>query len=80
VCLLSSGSPDAAGVQEAFARHAWAAGISPAEWLESYKQRTLLRRLTTLDEVANVAAFVASERAGAVTGTAVNLACGLVVD
>jgi 3-oxoacyl-[acyl-carrier protein] reductase len=80
VCLLSSGSPDAAGVQEVFARHARARGLTGSDWLESYRQQTLLRRLTTLEEVANVATFVASERASAVTGTAVNLSCGMVVD
>jgi 3-oxoacyl-[acyl-carrier protein] reductase len=42
--------------------------------------RTLLRRLPTLAEVANVAAFMASDRASAVTATVVNLTCGGVVD
>jgi enoyl-[acyl-carrier-protein] reductase (NADH) len=41
---------------------------------------TMLRRLTTLAEVADMAAFIASDRASATTGTAVNLTCGLVVD
>jgi 3-oxoacyl-[acyl-carrier protein] reductase len=42
--------------------------------------RTLLRRLPKLDEVANVAAFVASDRASAMTGTVANVTCGSVVD
>ncbi len=41
---------------------------------------TLLRRLPTLAEVANTAAFMASEQAGAMTGTVANLTCGLLVD
>jgi enoyl-[acyl-carrier-protein] reductase (NADH) len=33
-----------------------------------------------VDEVANVAAFLASDQAGAMTGTVVNVSCGTVVD
>jgi 3-oxoacyl-[acyl-carrier protein] reductase len=41
---------------------------------------TLLKRLPALAEVANVAVFMASDRASAMTGTVVNLTCGSVVD
>jgi 3-oxoacyl-[acyl-carrier protein] reductase len=41
---------------------------------------SLLERLPTLAEVANAATFVASDRAGAMTGTVANLTCGSVVD
>ncbi len=41
---------------------------------------TVLGRLPTLDEVANAAVFVASDRASAMTGTIVNLTCGSVID
>jgi 3-oxoacyl-[acyl-carrier protein] reductase len=41
---------------------------------------TLLGRLPTLDEVASVVAFVASDRASAMTGAIVNLTCGSLVD
>jgi enoyl-[acyl-carrier-protein] reductase (NADH) len=36
----------------------------------------LLKRLPTLAEVADTAAFVASDSAGAMTGTVVNLSAG----
>jgi enoyl-[acyl-carrier-protein] reductase (NADH) len=36
------------------------------------------RRSTTLQELADVAAFVASDRAAAMTGTVVNLTGGIV--
>jgi enoyl-[acyl-carrier-protein] reductase (NADH) len=42
--------------------------------------QTLLKRLPTLEEVGDTAAFVASDGAGAMTGTVVNLSCGSVVD
>ena len=38
--------------------------------------RTHARRLMTLDEVANVAVFMASDRASGMTGTTVNLSMG----
>jgi NAD(P)-dependent dehydrogenase (short-subunit alcohol dehydrogenase family) len=41
---------------------------------------TLLGRMPTLAEVANVATFVASDRASVMTGTVANMSCGSVVD
>jgi NAD(P)-dependent dehydrogenase (short-subunit alcohol dehydrogenase family) len=41
---------------------------------------TLLGRFPTLDEVANFAAFAASDRASAMTGAIANLTCGSLVD
>src|SRR5688500_2640970 len=53
-----------------------------SEWLPDspMAQSTLLKRLPTLSEVAETAAFLASDRAGAMTGTIANLSCGAVVD
>jgi NAD(P)-dependent dehydrogenase (short-subunit alcohol dehydrogenase family) len=52
------------------------------EWLpdSAMAQSTLLKRLPTLSEVAETAAFLASDRAGAMTGAIANLSCGAVVD
>jgi 3-oxoacyl-[acyl-carrier protein] reductase len=50
------------------------------EFHDLLEGRTLLRRLPTLDEVGNVAAFAASDRASAMTGTVANVTCGSVVD
>jgi NAD(P)-dependent dehydrogenase (short-subunit alcohol dehydrogenase family) len=41
-------------------------------------QATMLRRAPRLHEVAEVAAFLASDRASGMTGTIVNVTCGLV--
>jgi NAD(P)-dependent dehydrogenase (short-subunit alcohol dehydrogenase family) len=46
-------------------------------WL---KERTMLDRLTSLEDVGNAAAFVASDRAGAMTAAGVNLTYGAVPD
>jgi NAD(P)-dependent dehydrogenase (short-subunit alcohol dehydrogenase family) len=55
---------------------------SVAEWLPDspMAQGTLLKRLPTLTEIAETATFLASDRAGAMTGAVVNLSCGAVVD
>src|SRR2546422_9300456 len=41
---------------------------------------TLTQRLPTLAQVADTAVFMASDRAGAMTGTVVNLSCGAGLD
>lgn len=41
---------------------------------------TLLGRVATLDDVGNVAAFMASDQAGSVTDTEINISCGALVD
>jgi NAD(P)-dependent dehydrogenase (short-subunit alcohol dehydrogenase family) len=41
---------------------------------------TLLKRLPSLADVANTAAFLASDNAAAITGTVANLTCGMSVD
>jgi NAD(P)-dependent dehydrogenase (short-subunit alcohol dehydrogenase family) len=79
VCLRSTGSPEAPGVQWAFARHAEAAGKTRDEFQRTLEDGTILRRLTTLAEVAEMAAFLGSDRASATTATAANLTCGMVV-
>jgi len=65
-----------------FEQTAAAAGQSVQEMLESggMVQGTLLKRLPTLSEVAETAAFLASDRGGAMTGAIVNLSAGALVD
>ena len=45
--------------------------------LDSLDQMRMTRRSPRLAEVAEVAAFLASERAGAITGTFVNVTSGI---
>jgi len=68
--------------KDLFTQSAAAAGQSVQEFLEGggMVQGTLLRRLPTLSEIAETAAFLASDRAGAMTGTVVNLSGGALVD
>jgi 3-oxoacyl-[acyl-carrier protein] reductase len=50
------------------------------EIIASIQQATLLKRAATLEDVGNVAAFVASDLARTMTATEVNISCGALVD
>jgi NAD(P)-dependent dehydrogenase (short-subunit alcohol dehydrogenase family) len=50
------------------------------QWQEVLASRTHPRRLSTLAELANAAAFVASDQASGLTGTTVNLTMGSLDD
>ncbi|MGH8066649.1 MAG: SDR family NAD(P)-dependent oxidoreductase [Candidatus Entotheonellia bacterium] len=80
VCLQPDAIPESAALQETFAQHAKATRMTREAFQALQEGGTLLRRLPTLAEVANVAAFMASDRASAMTGTVVNLTCGSIVD
>jgi NAD(P)-dependent dehydrogenase (short-subunit alcohol dehydrogenase family) len=68
--------PETATIRENFARYAKAAGCSPAEYRARFESMTHLRRLTTLAELADTAAFMASDHASSITGTTINLSGG----
>jgi 3-oxoacyl-[acyl-carrier protein] reductase len=74
-CLRSEGIPETwlgASTDD------WSA---PTDEIEAFlEERSVLGRLTTLADVGNAAAFLASDRAGATTGTVFNLTSGTVVD
>jgi len=50
------------------------------QWQEMLASRTHPRRLMTLEEVANMAVFMASDKASGMTGTIVNLTMGSLDD
>ncbi|MCX5567604.1 SDR family NAD(P)-dependent oxidoreductase [Kaistia nematophila] len=84
ICLRSDAIPDAVPLsytQGLFDDMTRRFGTTTEAWLETHaKQDTLLGRLPRLDQVADYAAFVASDRAGAMTGALANLTCGSVLD
>jgi 3-oxoacyl-[acyl-carrier protein] reductase len=81
VCWLRS-----AGSPESFVAHAATnvggkpAGLSDDGYLNTIRNSTLLKRFPKLAEVGEVAALIASDRAGAMTGAAMNITCGQIVD
>jgi NAD(P)-dependent dehydrogenase (short-subunit alcohol dehydrogenase family) len=84
ICLRPDAIPEAlpaSHARAAFEGYARRAGISVEEMLAARAAgATLLKRLPTLAQVADYAAFAASERAGAMTGAIANLTCGSLVD
>jgi NAD(P)-dependent dehydrogenase (short-subunit alcohol dehydrogenase family) len=80
VGLRPQGIPETARIRESFEGYAKASGISWEQFQESLASRTHTRRLSTLAEVADLAVFMASDKAGGVTGTTVNLSMGSLDD
>lgn len=80
VCLRSHAIPETPLIAANFASAASAAGVAGAEFQAMVEQGTLLRRLPTLAEVADTAAFLASDRAGAMTATVANVSAGSITD
>jgi NAD(P)-dependent dehydrogenase (short-subunit alcohol dehydrogenase family) len=80
ICLQSNALPETATIKEAYGLRANMLGITREQVMAQNAAMTPLRRLPTLAEVANVAAFMASDQASAMTATAVNLSCGLLAD
>lgn len=80
VCLRSAGSPDAAGVDEVFNLHATNEGISREAFEKKFAERTMLKRLPKLNEIANAAVLMASDKASAATAAVINLTCGELAD
>ncbi|HTE05650.1 MAG TPA: SDR family oxidoreductase [Planctomycetota bacterium] len=83
-CLRPEAVPQALATshsREIFSRVAERAGTTAEALLdERARTTTLLGRFPTLDEVGDCAAFLASDRAGAMTGAIANLTCGALVD
>jgi len=74
-CLRSEGIPES---WEGASTEGWS---GPTAEIEAHiKARSLLGRVTTLADVGNAAAFLASDLAGATTGTVFDLTSGTVVD
>jgi 3-oxoacyl-[acyl-carrier protein] reductase len=48
--------------------------------LEEFERLTMLGRVATLEDVGNVAAFVASDRARTMTAATANISCGALID
>jgi NAD(P)-dependent dehydrogenase (short-subunit alcohol dehydrogenase family) len=80
VGLRPQAIPETGTLKEAFEIRAKATGITWEQFQESLASKTHTRRLMTLDEMANIAVFMASNRASGMTGTTVNLTMGSLDD
>jgi 3-oxoacyl-[acyl-carrier protein] reductase len=80
VCLRPEAMPETRTIQQAFAEHGRTLGIGGEAMTDVIRERALLKRLPTLAETAEVAAFLVSDRASGVTGAVANVSCGGVID
>ena len=80
VGLRPQAMPETETIREAYEPRAGASGMTWEQWQQALASRTHPRRLMTLEEMADVAAFVASDKAGGMTGTTVNLTMGSLDD
>lgn len=80
VGLRPQGMPETRTIKDAYEPRAKASGMTWEQWQASLASRTHPRRLMTLEEMANVAAFMASDQASGMTGTIVNLTMGSLDD
>jgi len=80
VGLRPQAMPETPTIKDAFEPRAKASGMTWEQWQELLASRTHPRRLMTLAEMADLAVFMASDRASGMTGTTVNLTMGSLDD
>ena len=80
VGLRPQAIPETGTLKEAFEARAKISGMTWEQFQELLASKTHARRLMTLDEVAHMAVFLASDRASGMTGTTVNLTMGSLDD
>ena len=80
VGLRPQGMPETRTIKEAFEPRAKASGLTWDQWQDLLASRTHPRRLMSLPELADMAVFIASDRASGLTGTTVNLTMGSLDD
>lgn len=80
VGLRPQAMPETRTIRDAYEPRAEAIGMTWERWQEFLASRTHPRRLMRLDELAEVAAFLACDRASGMTGTTVNLTMGSLDD
>jgi NAD(P)-dependent dehydrogenase (short-subunit alcohol dehydrogenase family) len=72
--------PETPTIKDAFEPRREASGMTWEQWQEMLASTTHPRRLMTLEEMANTAVFMASDKASGMTGTTVNLTMGRLDD
>jgi NAD(P)-dependent dehydrogenase (short-subunit alcohol dehydrogenase family) len=80
VGLRPQAMPETRTIMDAFEPRAKASGMTWEQWQEFLAGRTHARRLMTLAEMADMAVFLASDKASGMTGTTVNLTMGSLDD
>ena len=80
VCLRTTGMPETKTIEIVFGIHAKMLGVDWEQVRSLMESTTHARRSSTLEELTNVAAFLASDMAKGMTGTVANLTLGKAAD
>ena len=72
--------PETPTIKDAYEPRAKASGMTWEQWQAMLASTTHTRRLMKLEELANLAVFMASDKASGMTGTTVNLTMGRLDD
>ena len=80
VGLRPHGMPETSTIREVYDLKAKATGLTWEQFQGYLASTTHPRRVMTLEEVANMAVFMASDKASGMTGTTVNLTMGSLDD
>jgi NAD(P)-dependent dehydrogenase (short-subunit alcohol dehydrogenase family) len=80
VGLRPQAMPETPTIKDGYESRAKATGMTWEKFQEFLASKTHTRRLMTLEEMANMAAFMASDKASGMTGTTVNLSMGTLDD
>ena len=78
--VRTHGMPDSGTIQEGFGLHARAYNITREQFQHLVAERTHRKSLPNLQEMAEVATFMASDKASAMAGTMVNMSLGAIAD
>jgi NAD(P)-dependent dehydrogenase (short-subunit alcohol dehydrogenase family) len=80
VGLRPQAMPETPKIREGYVPRAKAMGVTWEQWQEMLASKTHPRRIMRLEEMVNMAVFMASDRASGMTGTTVNLSLGSLDD
>ena len=80
VTLRSSGSPDAPGVAAAITEHAKAAGVTLEAFEARIAEKTMLKHMPKMADIANAAVLAASDYSSSMTAAVLNCTCGEIAD
>ncbi|HKO82504.1 MAG TPA: SDR family oxidoreductase [Chitinophagaceae bacterium] len=80
VCILTSAMPDTPLIDEVYGLHANAHGIDHKQFHAMMESKTHTKQLTSINDLAKAAVFVASDDGRAITGTILNMTAGLVIN
>lgn len=72
VNIRSAGSPDSRPFTEALAN----ASEATKDFIRKLEEDTMLKKLPLMEDIANVAVFLASDSAGKITGVTIDVTCG----